>query len=229
MRFFALGILSSLTLVLTACPDGDKEPTTSVTATVTMPSGPTTDDMTTTVTDGEVTTGGTETSGMTGTGTGTPTTGTPTTGDQTTGTPGTTTMPDTTGTVDTTGMPPDTTGGTTGGGGGGDYGACSNAMGMEMPCEDMTAVCLDDNNAQGLNGSFCSPECSGPGNICPKPAGLDPSVQAICAFDTNMDMEPDICALICNLDNDKCPDGMVCDDVGIPEMMGMKFGICAHQ
>ena len=41
MRFFALGILSSLTLVLSACGDDGKEPTS--TATNTTPSGPTTD------------------------------------------------------------------------------------------------------------------------------------------------------------------------------------------
>lgn len=228
MRFFALGIFTSLTLVLSACGD-DKEPISS--ATNTTPA--TTTNNSTTDNSGS---SGSQTTDNSGTGTTTsPTTTSPTTG-ETTVEPGTTTStttpetttgePGSTGNVNTT-VEPGSTGGTTGGGGAGDYEACSNEKMIE--CE--SGFCIDAASTMDtVKGAFCSPKCSGPGKICPKPDGLDPSVQPLCAFDTDMDMSADICALVCNLDNDKCPQGSTCEDIGIPPMgmPPMNFGVCTY-
>jgi hypothetical protein len=225
MRFFALGILSSLTLVLSACGDDGKEPTS--TATNTTPSGPTTDPGT----GSNGTTTDDQTSGTTADN---PTTDTPTSTTTMTTEPATsTTSPSTTdpgtGTSEPgTGTSEPGTSGTTGGGlePGSDYGPCSNGMPAVM-CDSM--FCIDPvSTDMAVKGSFCSPACTGPGNLCSKPDGASAQLQAACLFDTDADMTGDICALVCPLESDICPTGMTCEDIGIPEQMGMKFGICTH-
>jgi len=107
----------------------------------------------------------------------------------------------------------------------GPYESCNNAM--DVDC-DGNAACVDNASTSGkVKGSFCAPKCMGQGT-CPKPDGLDPDVQAICAFDTDMDQKADICALLCVIANDDCPDGATCEDIGIPEMQMMKFGVCTY-
>src|SRR5690606_32013303 len=106
----------------------------------------------------------------------------------------------------------------------GPYQSCSNEL--DIDCAG-GAACVDaTSTADVVKGSFCAPPCEGAMNTCPAPPGLDPDVQAYCAFDTNADMKPDICALLCQVANDDCPEGSQCEDIGIPEMMMLKFGIC---
>lgn len=178
---------------------------------------------------------------------------TPTTGSATTGEPDTTTgtttgvPPATTGSVPdpTTGAPPDDTSTSTSTTTGEPetsgttapavpdaepYEACSSGDGPDC---DGDAICVDAGNTNGqVGGSYCAPSCNGMVNDCEKPDGAGPNVNAICAFDTNADMQADICALICNMNNDDCGNGSVCEDIGIPEMMvmgvAMKFGVCTH-
>lgn len=155
----------------------------------------------------------------------TSTTGAPTTGEPaptTSGEPGTST------TTGTTGEPGSTTIGETTGEDpvfpqGGPYGDCSNEMGNEVMCSE-DSMCLDSHNVKPLDGAYCSFRCDNA--PCPEPMDLPASVQSLCAFDSNNDDDPDLCALLCSIDDDECPGGMVCDDVGIPAMMGMKFGVC---
>lgn len=229
MRFFALGILSSLALALSACGD-DKDPITTLTNTT--PAGPTSDP---TATDGNgTTTNDGQTSGTTADNpTTTEPTTTATTEPSTTTSPGTTTTePSTTTTEPGTGTsePGTTTGTETTGGGiepGSDYGFCSNDQMNPVMCDSM--FCIDPvSTGDQVKGAFCSPKCSGPGMLCQKPDGASAQLQAACLFDTNMDMKGDICALVCPLESDICPTGMTCEDIGIPEQMGMKFGICTH-
>jgi hypothetical protein len=215
MRSFALLSLSTV-LALAAC--NDNEPATS---TDTMTMGTTTAPQTTTETPDETTT--TTTGETTTTTTGATTELAPTTGPSLT----TTTAPDETTTTTTTTGEAETTDTTTEGvvvpTMVGPYEGCDPDMGIE--CAD-DAVCVNSDNTGGaVKGSFCAPRCT-PMSPCPGLDGLDPDVQAICAFDTNMDMKADICALLCNTANDDCPEGSSCEDIGIPEMMMMKFGIC---
>ena len=117
-----------------------------------------------------------------------------------------------------------TGGGTTGGASDYPYPDCSNAMGMEVACP-MGSICIDDVNTMGqVTGAFCSPTCSGAGKNCPTPDGVA-GVQGQCLFGADA-MNPTNCALICNLAMDTCPEGSKCEDIGIPEQMGMMFGIC---
>ena len=172
-----------------------------------------TEGLTTSSTTGEPastsTTGATPTTGEpTPTTSGEPETSTSTTG--TTGEPGTTTI------VETTGEDPIFPEGDP-------YGSCNNDMGDKVAC-GADSMCLDNHNIKGLDGAYCSFRCDS--DPCPVPMDLPGSVQSLCAFDSNNDDDPDLCALLCNMGNDECPGGMACDDVGIPEMMNMKFGIC---
>lgn len=106
----------------------------------------------------------------------------------------------------------------------GPYEGCSNANDIECAGE---APCVDATSTNGtVKGSFCAPPCMGAMKTCPVPMDLDPDVQAFCAFDTDADMVADICALLCIVVNDDCPMGTVCEDIGIPPMMMMQFGIC---
>lgn len=214
MRSFALLSLSTV-LAFAAC--NEQEPATSATDTTTT--GTTTAPEATTETPDATTT--TTTTGETTTTTTGVTTAVPTTGpSMETGTTGTTTTTTTTGEVETTDT---TTEGVVVPTMNGPYESCSNEM--DVGCEG-DAVCVDASSTNGnVKGSFCAPRCMGM-NGCPGLAGLDPDVQAICAFDTNGDMMADICALLCNTANDDCPEGSTCEDIGIPEMMMMKFGVC---
>lgn len=225
MRFFALGLLSSLTLVLSACGDDGKEPTTSVTATNTTPSGPTSDPGTgsngTTTDDQTGTTSDDSTTDISPTSTTEPATSTTEPG-TTTSEPGTTTGEPGTSTTDEPGT-------TTGGGlePGSDYGPCSNNQMNPVACDSM--FCIDPvSTGNEVKGSFCSPKCTGPGKLCSKPDGASAQLQPACLFDTNNDMSGDICALVCPIGMDICPTGMTCEDIGIPEQMGVTPGICTH-
>lgn len=179
-----------------------------------------------------VTTGAmTDTATSTTTGEPDPTTGTvPTTGEPDPTTTGTTGEPGTTGTTEEPGT--STLGETTGDDPaipqGAPYGSCNNDMGNQVMCQGQGVLCLDDNNVQQLDGSFCSPSCAT--DECPEPNDLPPGVQALCAFDSNNDNMPDICALLCVYDpmvmEDPCPAGSTCDDVGIPQEMNNMVGIC---
>jgi hypothetical protein len=107
----------------------------------------------------------------------------------------------------------------------GPYESCSVANNVDC---DGNAACVDETSTSGkVKGSFCAPKCMGMGG-CPKPDGLAPNVQAICAFDTDMDQQADICALLCVMADDNCPEGSMCEDIGIPEMQMMKFGVCTY-
>lgn len=215
MRSFALLSLSTV-LAFAAC--NDNEPATSATDTMTM--GATTAPQTTTETPDATTT--TTTGETTTTTTGATTELVPTTGPSltTTTTGPATTTTTTTGEAETTDT---TTEGVVLPSMSGPYESCDPEMDIE--CEG-DAVCVNAASTNGnVQGSFCAPKCTGM-NTCPGLDGLDPDVQAICAFDTNMDMMADICALLCNTANDDCPEGSVCEDIGIPEMMMMKFGVC---
>lgn len=217
MRSFALLTLSTA-LAFAAC--NEKEPATSATegttaeATTEPQTTAEVPDTTTSTTTGETTT---TTTGMT-------TELIPTTGPELTTTTTTgTTADETTTTTTTTGEPQTST--TTGTvlPSMGPYESCNVDAGVECTGN---AVCVDMTSTMGsVMGSFCAPKCMGMG-ACPTPMDLDPDVQAICAFDTDMDMMPDICALLCILANDDCPEGSACEDIGIPEMQMIKFGVC---
>jgi hypothetical protein len=223
MRSFALLSLSTV-LAFAAC--NEQEPATSATESTapaaTMEPETTTEtpgtSTTTTTGDATTTTSATATEAIPTTG---PSPTTATTADETTtSTTTTTTTTTTTGDTETggntTGMVIPSTG---------PYESCNNAM--DVDC-DGNAACVDNASTSGkVTGSFCAPKCMGQGT-CPKPDGLDPDVQAICAFDTDMDQKADICALLCVIANDDCPDGATCEDIGIPEMQMMKFGVCTY-
>ena len=218
--------LLSLSMVLAFAACNEQEPATSATdsttnGTTTAPATATeTPGTSTTTTTGENTT--TTTTGETAT-EAIPTTGpTPTTGTTaeetatTTSTTSTTTTgePETAGTTTMTVIPST-----------GPYESCSVAN--DVDC-DGDAACVDSTSTSGkIQGSFCAPKCMGQG-MCPQPPGLDPDVQAVCAFDTDMDQKADICALLCVIANDDCPAGSTCEDIGIPEMQMMKFGVCTY-
>ncbi|MBZ5715629.1 hypothetical protein [Nannocystis pusilla] len=175
---------------------------------------------TTTTTTGETTTTapGTATEAIPTTGP-TPTTGT-TAEDATTTTTGETTAETTTTTGETE------TGGETTGTvipSTGPFESCNNVT--DVDC-DGNAVCVDGASTSGkITGAFCAPKCMGQGS-CPQIQGLAPNVQPVCAFDTDMDSKADICALLCVMASDNCPQGSKCEDIGIPEMQMMKFGVC---
>lgn len=220
--------LLSLSMVLAFAACAGQEPadsatdstangTTTAPATATETPGTSTttttgEDTTTTTTTGETATEAIPTTGPT------PTTGT--TAEETTTTTSTTSTTTTTGEPETAGTTtmmviPST----------GPYESCSVAN--DVDC-DGNAACVDSTSTSGkIQGSFCAPKCSGQG-MCPQPPGLDPDVQAICAFDTDMDQMADICALLCVIANDDCPEGSTCEDIGIPEMQMMKFGVCTY-
>ena len=219
MRSFALLSFSTV-LAFAAC--NEKEPATfgteSTAPAATMEPETTTETpgTSTTTTTGEATT--TTTSGEA-----VPTTGPSTTTSTATTAEATTT---TTSTTTTTGEP-ETGENTTGTviPSTGPYESCNNAL--DIDC-DGNAACVDNASTSGkVKGSFCAPKCMGQGT-CPKPDGLDPDVQVVCAFDTNMDQKADICAMLCVIANDDCPDGATCEDIGIPVMQMMKFGVCTY-
>jgi hypothetical protein len=72
----------------------------------------------------------------------------------------------------------------------------------------------------GIDGSFCAPDCEGMG--CPDvPAGV--KAQAMCVLTEPMKDKPTLCALICNpMAKDECPQGETCKQV--PMQMGV--GLC---
>lgn len=218
MRSFAL--CSLVLLTLSACKIEDPFDTlTSITAALTDSSATDVTASGTSGTSGEDptsgTTGETPTTGMTGT------SATGSTGEPATSTTGMTGMTSMTG---STGEPGSTGGGTTGGAGDYPYPDCSNQMGMEVACPQ-GLLCIDEVNTQGaVKGAFCSPACSGPGMLCPTPDGVQ-GVNGTCLFGADPNM-PTQCALVCNLAMDTCPEGTACEDIGLPEQMGMKFGIC---
>ncbi len=207
MRSFALGSFA-LALGLVACNRetsiGSMTGTTGDGTTGSVPDGTTADDPATT------TAAATSTTGAVTSTTAPVTTADPATTDATTGEAGATTL------VGTTGAPPVFPAG-------GPFGRCSNAMGAEIACEP-DGLCLDEHNVGSFNGAFCSPSCeSGP---CPTPPDLAPSIEVRCAFDSDGDSKPDLCALLCDLDADECPGDMTCDDVGIPKMKNKSVGVC---
>jgi hypothetical protein len=221
MRSFALLTLSTV-LAFAAC--NEKESATS--ATESMAAGTTMEPETTAEPPGtttSTTTGETTTSGTASASEAVPTTGpTPTTG---------TTAEETTTTTTTTSTTTTTTGETETGGettgtvipSSGPFESCNNTT--DVDC-DGNAVCVDNASTSGkITGAFCAPKCMGQGS-CPQIQGLAPNVQPVCAFDTNMDSKADICALPCVMASDNCPGGSKCEDIGIPEMQMMKFGVC---
>lgn len=200
MRSFAL-LSFALLLGLPACGDDNKTPTSS-------DSDPTTNTPQTT-TNNEDTTVGDNTTGP----------DTPTSTDPGTSTvdPGTTTVEETsTSTDSTTGDPPV----------GGDYGPCSNEDPENTGCPD-GQLCIDPiNTNNSIMGSFCSPQCSGPNNLCPTPMGVQ-GAQGVCAFGPAMG-DPVQCGLVCNPDMDGCPAPMTCFDTGQMQQM-QKIGFCVHE
>ena len=212
----SLTTLLTLVLGLGACGD-DKGTTTQTTQT------PATDSMATDPSAGSTTNpDGTTTDAPTTMNPSTPTSTTdPTTGEDTTAgtatdpSAGTTTDATTATTTDAT-VGTTTTNGddTTGGGGGEDlYGPCMMA---NPPCAGGQQCIMID----GIDGSFCAPDCEGMG--CPDvPAGV--KAQAMCVLTEPMKDKPTLCALICNpMAKDECPQGETCKQV--PMQMGV--GLC---
>ena len=73
----------------------------------------------------------------------------------------------------------------------------------------------------GIDGSFCAPTCEG--MDCPAvPAGV--KAEAMCVLTQPMEMDPTLCALICNPKAmvSECPDGETCKQV--PMQVGV--GLC---
>ena len=212
-----------LTLALAACGDNGGGTTTQTTqtsatdstatdpsaGTTTAASGGTTTDAPTTMnptttsptTTGDDASAGTTTNATTGTTTTDPSAGT--TSDGTTGT-----------TTDASGTTTDASGTSTGGTGEDLYGPC--AMG-NPPCPAMQDCIM----ITGIDGSFCAPTCEG--MDCPAvPAGV--KAEAMCVLTQPMEMDPTLCALICNPKAmvSECPDGETCKQV--PMQVGV--GLC---
>ena len=217
-----------LTLALAACGDNGGGTTTQTTqtsatdstatdpsaGTTTAASGGTTTDAPTTMnptttsptttsptTTGDDASAGTTTNATTGTTTTDPNAGT--TSDGTTGT-----------TTDASGTTTDASGTSTGGTGEDLYGPC--AMG-NPPCPAMQDCIM----ITGIDGSFCAPTCEG--MDCPAvPAGV--KAEAMCVLTQPMEMDPTLCALICNPKAmvSECPDGETCKQV--PMQVGV--GLC---
>ena len=71
----------------------------------------------------------------------------------------------------------------------------------------------------GIEGAFCSPTCTMSSDCPAGPMGT----QAQCVLTTMMGQPPTNCALICQVDNDMCPEGSTCKD-----LMMMGAGICTY-